>query len=303
MDVLLGTAAAVFASVLFNAGIVLQALEARREPPELGLRLALLVALLRRWRWLLGFALGVIGILPQVVALQLAPFVVVQPALTVGLLLVLAVAVRTLDERVGAREWIAVVAIIAGVALVAAGVPPHTEEHRGGLAVVAVVGVLTVLAFVPFLAGRRGGSGTVTMVASGFGFAATNIATKLLSDDLGLGHYWNAAAWTAVVVVDGVAATLTGMTAFQRARATVVVPVTTAIQSFLPIAIEPLFLREDWSNAAAGGIPLLAGVLTATAGTVLIARTPGVGKVVASAAGPRKSARRRKTAARRGMSH
>jgi hypothetical protein len=33
---------AVFASLLFNAGVVLQALEARREPPELGLRLALL---------------------------------------------------------------------------------------------------------------------------------------------------------------------------------------------------------------------------------------------------------------------
>jgi hypothetical protein len=146
------------------------------------------------------------------------------------------------------------------------------------------MGVLTALAIVPFLIRKHGGgSGTVTMVASGFGFAATNVATKLLSDDLGLGHYWNAAAWTAVALGDGIAATLTGMTAFQRARATVVVPVTTAIQSFLPIAIEPLFLREQWSSATGGGVLLLAGVLTSIAGTVTIARTPGVGEVAASA--------------------
>lgn len=284
MVVVAGIAAAVFASLLFNAGIVLQALEARREPPELGLRLALLSALVRRWRWLLGLTLGLAGVGPQVVALELAPFVVVQPALTVGLLLVLAVAVHTLGEHTGAREWGAVVAIVAGVALVAVGVPPHTEQHRGGLAVVAVAVGLSACAFLPFLARRHGGrSGVATMLASGLGFAATNVATKLMSDDVGRGHYWNAGAWAAVAAADGIAATLTGMTAFQRARATVVVPVTTSIQSYLPIAIEPLFLREGWSAAALDGVPLAAGVVLATAGTILIASTSGVGAVVAAA--------------------
>src|ERR1051325_1010834 len=269
--VLGGIAAAVVSSLLFNGGIVLQALEARRAPPELGLRLALLVALLRRWRWLLGLALGLVGVAPQILALELAPFVVVQPVLTVGLLLLLAVSVHTLGEEIGVREWVAVLAIIGGVALVAAGVPPHTEQHRGGLAVVAVVAALSVSAFAPFLAREHAvGSGVLTMIASGLGFAATNVVTKLLSDDVGLDHYWNAAAWTVVAIADGAAATVTGMTAFQRARATGVVPVTTAIQSFLPIAIEPLFLREPWSRAAAGGIPLAAGVLMDIAGTVFI---------------------------------
>jgi drug/metabolite transporter (DMT)-like permease len=285
--VVAGIAMAVFASLLFNAGIVLQALEARREPPELGLRLALLSALLRRWRWLLGLALGVVGVVPQIIALELAPFVVVQPALTVGLLLVLAIAVRTFDEHPGPREWLAVGSIIAGVALVAVGVPPHTEQHRGGPLVITVVLGLSGCSLVPFLTRNHGGgSGVVTMVASGVGFAATNIATKLVSDDLGLGHYWNAAGWATIVILDGCAATVTGMTAFQRARATVVAPVTTALQAFLPIVLEPLFLGEQWSQAALAGFPLATGVVIAAAGTINLARAPGVGHMVATASRP-----------------
>jgi len=38
------------ASILFNVGIALQALEARATPPEEGLRLSLLMRLLRRRR-------------------------------------------------------------------------------------------------------------------------------------------------------------------------------------------------------------------------------------------------------------
>src|SRR5690348_14442051 len=131
MELLLGLAAALLASLLFNAGLVLQALEARREPPSLGLRLQLVLVLVRRWRWSLGLLLGLVGVVPQVVALALAPFVIVQPALTVGLLLVLAAGTRTLGERVGLTVWLGVVAIVVGVALVALGAPEHAETHRG----------------------------------------------------------------------------------------------------------------------------------------------------------------------------
>jgi drug/metabolite transporter (DMT)-like permease len=285
MLVLAGIAAAVCASLMFNVGLVLQALEARREPPELGLRLALLGALLRRWRWLAGGALGLAGIAPQVLALALAPFVVVQPALTVGLLAVLAVGVRTFGEPVRRRDWLAVGAIIAGVALVAAGAPRHAEQHRGGPVVVSVVAILVLASLVPFTARRSlGASGTVTMVASGVGFAATNVVTKLFGDDIGLGHYPNAAAWFVVGAVAGIAATLTGMTAFLLARATVVVPVTTAVQTFLPVALEPLFLQEQWAAAPLGGAVLALGFAVASCGTVAIARSPGVGRVAAAAA-------------------
>ena len=285
---LLGLISALVASLLFNVGLVLQALEARRQPPRLALRLRLLLVLLRRWRWTLGLLLGLLGVVPQALAFATAPFVIVQPALTVGLLVVLAAGARTLDERVGVAVWIGVVAIIGGVALVAIGAPEHVEMHRRGWVVLAVVAVPAVLALIPFpLRGTRADTGMLAMIASGAGFAGTNIATKLMSDDIGLDHFWNAAAWAGIALVLGAAATITGMTAFQRVPATVVVPVTTSIQTFVPIVLEPLFLSEQWSSAPLDGAILAAGMIVACLGTVAVARAPAVGKVVAAASGPR----------------
>jgi drug/metabolite transporter (DMT)-like permease len=285
VELVLGLAAAVLASLLFNVGVVLQALEARREPPELALRIELLLVLLRRWRWTLGLLLGLVGVAPQVLALATAPFVVVQPALTVGLLVVLATGVRTLGERVGIQVWLGVVAIIGGIALIASGAPGHVETHRGGFIVVAVVAAPCAVALVPFLVrGTRLDGGGLAMIAAGAGFAAANIATKLMSDDVGLRHWSNAVAWAAIGLGAGIAATITGMTAFQRAPATVVVPVTTAIQTFLPIVLEPLFLREQWSSTSLDGLVLATGFVVALSGTVVVARAPAVGEVVATAA-------------------
>ncbi len=279
-----GLGAAVLASLLFNLGLVLQALEARMAPVSLSLRVALLGTLLRRWRWVLGFLLGALGVGPQVLALALAPFVVVQPALTIGLLLVLAVGVRTLGEPVLPSVWVGVAAIIGGVALIAGGAPGHTEAHRSGAVVLVVVGALAAVSLVPFVVrGTRLDSAVGVMIASGVGLAGTNIAAKLFSDDVGDRHWWNAIAWTGIALGIGIAATVTGMTAFQRARTTVVVPVTTSVQTFLPIVLEPLFLREEWSSAPLDGVLIASGLVVALAGTVLVARAPAVGAMVASA--------------------
>ena len=274
---LLGLTSALVASALFNVGLALQALEARATPKSLSLRLSLLVRLLRRRRWLIGWLLGIIGIGPQVLALATAPFVVVQPALAVGLLLLLWIGSRTLGERVGVQEWIAVVSIVVGVALVAVGAPARTETHRSILVVAVVVAALSIPGLVPFAArGTRFDSALLVMVASGTGFAATNVATKLMSDDIGSHDFAGVVIWSAVGLGMGVAATLTGMTAFQRRPATVVVPLTTAVQTFLPILLEPLFLREHWTSAPLAGAPIVAGLLVAVVGTTLLARTRAV---------------------------
>jgi uncharacterized membrane protein len=274
---LLGLAAALLASAMFNVGAALQALEARDQPRRLELRLSLLGRLLRRKRWLLGLALGLLGVVPQVLAFAWAPFVVVQPALVVGLLLLLAIGRRRLGEHVTALTWLGTIAIVGGVALVSAGAPHHAESHRSGLPVIAVVVGLALPTFVPFV--LRKGAWPV-IVATGTGFATTNVATKLMSDNIGLRHWPNAVAWAAVALVMGVAATLTNMTAFQRAAATLVVPVSTAIQTFLPIVLEPVFLREHLGSS----LPILVGLALALAGTVLVARSHAVSELVAAAA-------------------
>ena len=281
---LVGLGSALLASVLFNVGIVLQAVDARVAPRELGYRVGLLGRLLRRPRWVVGFVLGLVGVAPQVVAYANAPFVVVQPMLAIGLLLVLALGVHMLGESVGIREIAGVVAIIGGIGLVAWGAPPHSESHRGGVAVIAVVAFLVAGGLAPFaVRGTRFDTGTLAILASGFGFGATNVATKLFGDDAQLGHHVIAAAWGLVGVVMGVAAQIANMTAFQRRPATAVVPISTSVQTFLPILLEPFFLREHWASAPYDGLPIAVGLVVALVGNILISGTRAVSEVIAEA--------------------
>jgi drug/metabolite transporter (DMT)-like permease len=279
-----GLGAALLASVLFNVGIVLQAIDARVAPRSFGLRVALLGRLLTRPVWVAGLLLGLLGAVPQAVAYSKAPFVLVQPVLALGLLLVLGLAAWILRERVGPREVVGVVAIIGGVALVAWDAPAHSEVHRGPVAVVAVFAALSVCGIAPFLLrGSRFDSGMLLVVATGCGFGATNVATKLVGDNLDLRHLPNAAGWGVFALLLGVSATIVNMSAFQRRPATTVVPVSTAVQTFLPVVLEPFFLHEQWSSVTLDGLPLASGLVVALAGVVLIAASQGVSELVASA--------------------
>src|ERR1700740_2541737 len=96
VDLVLGIGAAVGASTLYSLGITLQAMDARQAPHGEHLRLALARRLVRRSRWLLGTGMSILGWPLQVVALLLAPLVVVQPALAGGPLVLMALAQRIL---------------------------------------------------------------------------------------------------------------------------------------------------------------------------------------------------------------
>ena len=278
----LGLAAAIVAAIMFNAGVALQALEARKAPKSLSLKVGIIGHLLRRPLWLLGSVLGIAGIGPQIVALAWAPFAVVQTALTAGLALLLFVAVRYLGERVDALAIAGVALLVGGVALVSWGAPVGAEKHRGLLAPVIVVGATAAIAFAPFMARRFGESqGFLLAVSAGVGFAGANIATKLASDDVGLRHWAQAAGWAVVLVVLGVCATITSMSAIQRAAATMVIPVSTAVQTFVPIVLEPLFLHEHYTSLWTQVLPVAAGTLVAVGGVALVGREQAVADLAA----------------------
>jgi drug/metabolite transporter (DMT)-like permease len=277
---LLGLAAAIVAAILFNVGIALQAIEARRSPKSLGLKVGLLGHLLRRPLWLLGGALGIIGFGPQLIGLAYAPFAVVQTALTAGLALLLFIATRYLGERVDRIALTGVALLIAGVALVSWGAPAHSETHRAALGPILVVAATAVIAFSPFFLRRFGiEHGLLLAIASGIGFAGTNIATKLAGDDIGRSNWANATGWGIAVAALGVCATVTSMSAIQRSAATMVVPVSTAVQTFVPIVLEPLFLHEHYRSFWTQFLPVAAGVVIAVAGVALVGRNRAVSEL------------------------
>ncbi len=281
--VALGLIAAVAASVAFNVGIVLQAADARREPAEEGLRLSLLTHLARRRRWIAGLLLGAVGFGLQVVALSLAPFVVVQPVLAAGLLLMLYLGVRMLGERVGWAEVVGVLGITAGIGLLAWGQPEGIETVRGETALLSVMGGMVAVSLIPFALRGRGrlDSATFVIVASALAYGASNIATKLVSDGIGTRSWLLVGIWLATAAATGVVALTTEMTALQRRPATFVVPLSFAIQTFLPVALEPIYLTERWGSAALSGVPLIAGLVLVALGAFAVAKTRAVSALVA----------------------
>src|SRR5215213_900922 len=145
-DLALGAVAAVTASALFSAGLVLQSLEARTVPAQHSLRLSLIGRLLGRRRWVLGGVLMLAGFGCHVGALLLAPLTVVQPSLAAGLVVLLIAGARAVGEPIRSRELIAVGAISVGVLGLTLAAPERSTISAGDLALAVGLGALGAVA-------------------------------------------------------------------------------------------------------------------------------------------------------------
>jgi drug/metabolite transporter (DMT)-like permease len=274
-----GIGAAAVAAVCFNGAVVLYAIESRSVPAEHGLRLSLVRQLARRRRWLAAVALDALGWPFQLLALSLAPLTVVQPTLAVGLLLLLAVGRRGLGEPVSRVEWAAVVAVVVGVAGLAAFAPKHTVSHPSSAALAAVLGLLLLVTAAPYLLPRRRvGAGTM-ILAAGAAFSATAITSKLVTDRLAEGQWLPALAWGAGTAVVAAAGLLSETSALQSYEATRVSPAVFVLQTVAPVIAAPILIGEKWSATPGGGTALAAALVVTCSGGLVLARARAVAAV------------------------
>ena len=294
----LGIVLAVGASLLYNASIALQALEAREVPGEHSLRVSLIGRLLHNRRWLGATALGLAGWPLEIVALLLAPLTVVQPCLASGLILLLWLGVKRLGERPGRREFLAVGAIVAGVAGVALAAPERTTNHASTAAIALALLLVAFPIAAPYALRSRSGHSsrpgggkvgyanaiaTLAVISAGCGYAWTAIASKLLTDELAAGAVVVAVAWLATAAASEGLALLSEMSALQQRPATHVAPTMFAVQVLIPVLLAPLIFGESWGSTPLGGAVLVAAMAVAVAGTVLLAGSSAVGAVIENA--------------------
>jgi hypothetical protein len=276
VELVLGIGAAVGASSLYSLGIALQALDAKQAPREEHLRLALAWGLLRRARWLAGTGLSILGWPLQVLALMLAPLVVVQPALACGLLVLMLVAERMLGEHAGRYEYVAVSAIVIGMVGAGLTAPARHTAHSGNLALITLVLVcLGVASLIPYLLSALGRSpAVVTMIGAGLAFGWSGVATKLASDDLARGHIGVAVAWGLSTAAASGVGVLSEMSALQARPAIQVAPVVFVTQTLIPVVLAPLLLGESFAHTPLGGIPLGLSLALLVGGAAALARSP-----------------------------
>lgn len=273
-----GLVAAVGAAGFYAAGLALQTLEARLAPREEALRPSLLRRLSFRPLWIAGTALGLAGWGLQALALLFAPLTLVQAALPVGLIALLAIGVTVLDEKVGRRELTSVAAITLGLGGLAA-VAPAREAAAAGPAGDAAYAALLALAFVPYVARRR--HGLVIAAAAGVAYSADGIATKFAADDYSR-HFWAALGlWLVLMGIAAGLGTLSEMSALQERPATQVAPVVSVLTTLVPVALAPALVGERWPAGVPIRTALGISLLLVLIGTAMLARSEAVGRVLA----------------------
>jgi drug/metabolite transporter (DMT)-like permease len=281
-SVVAGVALAALASVLFNLAIVIQAHEAREVPQEHGLQLSLIWRLMRRPRWLLGTALGLMAFPLQTIALLYAPLTAVQPADAAGLLVLLFLGARILHERVGRREVIAVVSIVVGIVILTIAAPKRQVTQVEGAEVIVPMLIVALVALVPVVLRRWVSAGSIAVVVSaGAAFALGAFCAKIVADAI------DRKSWGGIAIAVGLAAlaaavgTLSEQTALQRRQATQVAPIIFAIELLVPVALAVLVVGEDWQRESLPGI--LAALALVVGGAVALARTPTVARLLGEA--------------------
>ena len=284
-SVLLGAFAALAASALFSAGLVLQARDTHGVHPRHSLHLSLIATLMCRRRWLLGTALTLLGFPFHVVALLLAPLTVVQPALSAGLLLLLAIAARTSEEEVGGRELGGILAIAAGVVGITLSAPERAPLEGEPGALVLALAALAGLTLVPYALARvrvesKQPVAALATFSAGAAYAFAGLTTKLISDLLAEGSWPAAIGWLAATVTVSGLGFLSQLTALQRRTATQVGPVIYVMPVLVPVLLAPVVAGEGWGSTPLGGATLAASLLVVCAGTAMLAASSAVHTLV-----------------------
>ncbi len=266
----MGIIAAVISALGYGIGSTLQAVAARSEPDVGGVDARLLVRLAKRWRFVVGLGLDIVGFIAQFIALRTLAVFVVQ-AVQAGNLAVTAVAaIPLLGVRLKGREWAAVAAVCVGLTLLAAaagseGVDPVRLAVKWwflGAAVAAAVG--------GYAAGQVKGRAAPVVLGlfAGLGFGVVALAARVITN-LSAGSLLTNPA-TYALLVAGFVSFLFYATGLQRGKVTTVTAAVVVAETLVPSLIGVIVLGDGTRS----GLVWLAvlGFVVAIAGALMLAR-------------------------------
>ena len=221
-----GTAVAVLAAALYNAGYILEK-RALTDLPPLGANpLQLVKTVTRSRQWLGGFTAMVAGLILQVGALTMAPVSVVQPVLAGGLVVLVVAGGPLLGEQLRRSQRTALFLVIAAVVAIAVSSRPgaHLASSVPSGSFTALALPVALVALVAAWFGTRSGSGRGLAAAAlagaagllyGLGAVAEKaVAAKVVGSGVVSGAFSALASpypWLFLVV------TFAGMVVFQLA--------------------------------------------------------------------------------------
>jgi drug/metabolite transporter (DMT)-like permease len=223
----------------------------------------LLSALLRQPIFLLALALNLVGFGLHVVALRLLPLFVAQAGISASLAVTAVLAVRVLGDTLAGVEWVAVVAVCVGLAMLSLAAGETGQASADTVITVALLVAVVAAGAVGVWASTKQSWVAVTVLGcvAGLGFAAVSIATRLVPDLSPAALVGDPAAY--VLVLSGITAFLFYSVGLQRGSVTAVTAPLVAMQTALPAAAGIVLLgdgvRGGWVVVGVAGL-LLTGL-------------------------------------------
>lgn len=266
------------AAVLYALTSVLQQSAAATVAHDRSLRPGLLLALLRRPRWMLGNLAEVGAVTLQFLALRRGSLVVVQALLVSGLLFALPLGAALHHRRLSRTDWLGALAVVAGLAvLVTIARPSAGREPSAGAWVVVLTLGLAVVATLIARAPRDPGAARATYLGAACGalYGVNAGLVKATGHLLDRGAVHALHAWEPyAVVLLGASGFLLAQSAFQAGPLGASLPAITAADPVVAALVAVLAFHER----VTGGLPALATQLGAgaaiVAGVWVLARSP-----------------------------
>lgn len=270
-----GLAGAFAAAVAYGFATVLQAVGARREGNVDDLDVRLIGRLVRSTPYVAGVALDGVGFGLSFIALRSEPLFLVQAIVASSLAVTALLAVLMLGARPAVPEWIALLSVTGGLALLglsAATEHPARLPQVDKLLLVSLVIAVGIGAYVVARrrsSGGRQGDAWAFGVLAGLMYAASGISARVLtSSHRPLRLLTDPALWA--LVSAGVLGLLLYAMALQRGTVTVATATATTADTLVPAAIG-VFLLGDRPAPGHTGVAV-AGFALTVAGAIALAR-------------------------------
>jgi len=246
---LIPIAIALIGTCSLNIGFLLQKSDASNLPSMRGHNLVQTFSLILKCRkWLLGTMLTSTGWILFLVAISIAPLSVIAPLNNAGVLVLVIFAILYLNEKLNLYEWLGLASIILGVVLIPVFSQLPTNETRIFnssfvmiLTLLIIAGILLLAIIQRRLAPTKSGAflGFTAGITGGLGAVYTKVLSLVYEDVPSLVFIFS------LFLIFQLLSFLTLQTAFQKERATVVVPLFNSFSTLLPVIFGVIAFYES----------------------------------------------------------
>jgi drug/metabolite transporter (DMT)-like permease len=237
--------------------------------------------LLRTPNWLAGQLAAATGFVLHGVALRFGPVTLVQPLLSCGLVLTLALGAlvdrrhpgRPLPHR---RQWLAATVVVSGVVLfVITAAPRHGSGRADPLRLlIATCGVLTVIALAWLWARRphRSHRALALGIAAGTGFGVTGTLLKQVVHEAPT--TWSGLWPLLLMILVGACSIVSAQSAYQAGHLIESLPPLTVLEPVVAAGVAAFAFGEALAPGLLAHAGQLAGLLLLAGGVIDLARRP-----------------------------